>query len=291
MTMQPLFLFNDILYHTQMSHYIMVKMCATIGIGDIVEVFILASGSKGNMAYVKNEGISFFVDAGISYQKIASKMKAYQEEISDVKTLFLTHEHHDHIYGLKSLLKQGSIVEVFLTKGTYDALASEVKQLLPQTTIIKADEPFRFNQFMVHPIMLSHDAKEPVGFIFEEYGKRFVVLTDTGYVDQSYIEILKNADLYLLEANHDPKKLLNSARPFSLKQRILGVLGHLSNEDAASLMNQLITSDKKIWIVAHISEDCNDIYDIEKAIVDHFDDPNKVEVIYSSQNSLSGIKL
>ncbi len=199
----------------------MSKMCATIGLGDIVEVFILASGSKGNMAYVKNEGISFFVDAGISYQKIVSKMKAYEEDLQDVKTLFLTHEHQDHIYGLKSLLKQGSIIEVYLTQGTLDALNSEVKQLLPQTTIIKADEPFRFNQFMIHPIMLSHDAKEPVGFIFEEEGKRFVVLTDTGYVDQSYTDLLKDADLYLLEANHDPKKLLHSSRPFSLKQKIL----------------------------------------------------------------------
>lgn len=256
-----------------------------------MEVFILASGSKGNMTYVKNEGICFFIDAGISYQKMVSKMQAYQEDFMGVKTLFLTHEHHDHIAGLKALLKQGSIVDVFLTKGTLDALSSEVKALLPQTTIIKADEPFEFNQFKVIPIMLSHDANEPVGFIFEEYGKRFVLLTDTGYVDQSYIEILKDADLYLVEANHDPQKLLHSSRPFSLKQRILGVSGHLSNEDAAKLMNQVITRDKKIWVVGHISEDCNDIFDIEKAIVDHFDDPTKVEVIYSSQNSLPGIKL
>lgn len=256
-----------------------------------MEVFVLASGSKGNVTFVKNDIVSFFIDAGISYQKVVSKMKSYGEDIKLAKTLFLTHEHHDHIYGLKGMLKSGFIEEVYMTKGTYNALNHEVKALLPRTVIIKADEVFYYYQFEVLPIMLSHDASEPVGFKFNWKDKSFVLLTDTGYVDQSYVDVLKDADLYILESNHDPKKLLNSNRPFSLKQRILGVLGHLSNEDAAALMNKLAKNKKTKWVVAHISEDCNDHFDIEKAIVDGLDDLLMVDVLFASQESLPGIKI
>ncbi|WP_162163917.1 MBL fold metallo-hydrolase [Acholeplasma hippikon] len=257
-----------------------------------MEIFVLASGSKGNMTYVKENNFTFFIDAGITYSKMVAKMKAYGEDEQNVHTLFLTHEHQDHIAGLKTLLKQGQIKEVFLTKGTYQALSNEIKELLPQIYIIKADEDFFVKDMKVTPIMLSHDAFEPVGFIFiNKEQKKVVLLTDTGYVDQSYIEPISDADLYILESNHDPKKLLNSSRPFSLKQRILGVTGHLSNDDAASIINKAVKSKKAVWIVAHISDDCNDIFDIEKAIVEHIDDPLKIEVLYASQESLAGIKI
>jgi len=256
-----------------------------------MEVFVLASGSKGNITYVKNEVVSFFIDVGISYRKIVQKMKAYGEDINHIETLFLTHEHSDHVFGLLGMLKAGHLKQVYLTQGTLDALKDDVKSLLPKTIIIKPDQPFIFRQFNVLPVLLSHDANEPVGFRFDWKDKSFVCLTDTGYVDQSYLEVLKDADLYLLESNFDPKKLLNSRRPFALKQRILGIQGHLSNEEAAILMNKLIQTKKAKWVVAHISEECNDAFDIEKAIVDHFDDILKTEVIYASQVSLPGIKL
>lgn len=256
-----------------------------------MEVFVLASGSKGNITFVKNEVASFFIDAGISYRKIEQKMKNYGENIAQVETLFLTHEHSDHILGLEGLLKSGHIKEVYLTQGTLDALKLNVRALLPKTIIITADEVFEYRQFKILPILLSHDANEPVGFRFDWFDKSFVCLTDTGYVDQSYHEQLKDADLYLLESNHDPKRLLNSRRPYALKQRILGVLGHLSNEEAAILMNKLIQNKKSKWVIAHISEECNDAFDIEKAIIDHFDDVLKIEIFYASQDALPGIKL
>lgn len=257
-----------------------------------MEIFVMASGSKGNMTLVKENDFHFFIDAGISYSKMVGKMNIYGESVEKVKTLFLTHEHLDHIAGLKTLLKQGNIEEVFLTKGTFQALSNEIKELLPNIYIIKADEEINIKNLKIMPIMLSHDAFEPVGFVIENNDKkRLVLLTDTGYVDQSYYEVISNADVYILESNHDPKKLLNSSRPFSLKQRILGITGHLSNDDAASLMNRVVNNKKALWIVAHISDDCNDHYDIEKAIVEHFDNPLKVDVLFASQESLGVIKI
>ena len=259
--------------------------------GDIVEVFILASGSKGNMAYLKVGDIKMFVDAGISYQKVKNKMEAYEENIFDVRTLLITHEHHDHVMGLKMLLKKAAIEDIYITKGTYNALPVDVVALFERVHFVVADEPFMISETKVSPFMLSHDAAEPVGYVIEHDYKKMVILTDSGYVDQGYHELLSNADLYLLEANHHPTELMNSARPFLLKKRILGERGHLSNDDAAWLVNLFVKDRKSIWVVAHISEDCNSELDIEESIVKAFDDPTKIEIYYASQESLPGIKL
>ncbi len=256
-----------------------------------MEVFILASGSKGNMAYLKVGNERLFIDAGISYLKIKQKMSDYEENIFDVKSLLLTHEHGDHTMGLKMLLKNGGIENVYLTQGTYDALPVEVVGMILNIFIVKSDISFEIGDVNVLPFMLSHDAAEPVGFIVEGDEKKIVLLADTGYIDQSYHEILSNADLYLLEANHHPTKLMQSARPFLLKKRILGELGHLSNDDACWLMNKFVRSKRSIWVVSHISEDCNSILDIEESIVKIFDDPTKVDVYYTSQVGLPVIKL
>src|SRR3989339_812802 len=219
-----------------------------------MEIFVLASGSKGNIAYLKVGHVKLFIDAGISYQKIKQKMEAYQENIFDVKSLLITHEHHDHIVGLKMLLKYGAIEHVYVTKGTLNSLPSDLVASFPETHVIEADHPFFVENLEVVPFMLSHD------------------------------------DFYLLEANHNPFTLFQSKRPFLLKKRIVGEKGHLSNEDAARLMNKLV-HQKSIWVVAHISEDCNCIDDIDEAIVKAFDDPTKIDVYYASQEGLPVIVL
>lgn len=259
--------------------------------GDTVEVYVLASGSKGNITYLKVGHIKLFIDAGISYQKIKSKMQTYGENIFDVKTLLITHEHHDHIIGLKMLLKNGAIEDIYLTKGTYQSLPQDVVALFPQTHIISADVSFGIDDLNITPFMVSHDAAEPVGFVISNHVHKMVLLTDAGYVDQTYYPLLTDADLYIVEANHNPFTLFQSARPFLLKKRIVGEKGHLSNEDAARLMNIFVKSRESIWVVAHISEDCNSIDDIDEAIVKMFDDPTKVKVYYASQEGLPVISL
>lgn len=258
-----------------------------------MEIYILASGSKGNVTYFETNHKRFLIDAGITFSNLNQKMKAICKPIENVDTLLITHEHIDHIKGLKVLLKQGFIQNVFLTKGTLDALGKDIQDLLPlNTTIIRADESFYLEDIQVLPIMLSHDANEPVGFTLYYKDKKVVLLTDTGYVDDSYDDVLRNADLYILEANHDPYKLMHSSRPFMLKKRILGETGHLSNEDAAILMNRIVEENHfAIWVAAHISEDCNSALDIEEAIVKIFDDPTKIELKISSQETLEKIKL
>lgn len=258
-----------------------------------MDVYVLASGSKGNMTLVETDNSAFFIDAGISVTKMKKKMDDYGIDFRKVEALFITHEHQDHIIGLKGLLKLNTIKQVYLTKGSYEYLSEEIKKLLPEVIFIKSDNDFYHKEVKVFPMMLSHDANEPVGFVFKNnQNKKMVLLTDTGYVHETYHELIENADLYILESNHNPTTLIRSNRPHYLKQRIMNELGHLSNIEAALLMNKVVNNGKKAtWVVAHISEDCNSHFDIEEAIVSTFDNPNKVKIYFSSQESLEVIKI
>lgn len=258
-----------------------------------MNIYVLASGSKGNVAIVENDNKKVLIDCGISYRRLNDKVKEFNLKLSKINHLLITHEHSDHIIGLKMLLKYGNITHVYMTRGTFEVLKDDIKKMISdvELVIIKSYERFSLFNLEIIPFPTSHDANEPIGFVVNNEFKKAVFLTDTGYVDRGLYEMLANADFYLVEANHDPELLLNSRRPFALKQRIMGIDGHLSNEEAAILMNQLITNKKATWVVAHISEDCNTEYLIEKAIVDHFDNPMKIEVVYSSQESLSKIEL
>lgn len=255
-----------------------------------MEVHVLASGSKGNVTYIKSSGTRFFVDVGIRINKIKEKLNKEAIDLNQIDTVFITHEHSDHIIGLKGLLALKTIKQVYLTNGTLKGLPDDVLELLPETIIIQADQTYWIGDLKINVVASSHDANEPVGYIFEEDDKKIVYLTDTGYIDVSYHELMKGANLYILEANHDPNILMKSTRPFHLKQRIIGITGHLSNDDAAIFINKVV-AEKAIWVVAHISEDCNNILAIEKAIVNQLDDPTKVTCHYTSQESLEKIKL
>ena len=182
-------------------------------------------------------------------------------------------------------------VKTYISSGTYNNLDTKTKESLVNFEIIKTDQEIVFDMIKVTTYDLSHDANEPLGFVIES-NKKIVVATDTGYIDQKYFDLLKNANLYLLESNHEPSMLMDSRRPYYLKQRILGDKGHLSNDEASWLINEFIKDkDESIWAVAHISEDCNSIYNIEKSIVNIIEDPTKIEVLYTSQDTLEKIKL
>lgn len=257
-----------------------------------MKTFILASGSKGNALVIEYKNDFILVDIGISYLSLKNKMIEQELNPNKINRLLITHEHSDHVKGLKTFLKQHPNVEIILTKKTFDVLTSDVKELINNKQIIKQDSNFNLNDINVVSYALSHDAAEPVGYVFSANNKKIVIATDTGYIDESYYNLLKNGDLYILEANHCPEMLMNSRRHFYLKQRILGTKGHLSNNDAAWLMNYFI-KDKVYskWAVAHISEDCNSIVKIEQAIVNLVDDPTKLEIIYTSQDSNEVIEL
>jgi len=252
----------------------------------------MASGSKGNAISIRHNNKQFLVDVGIGFQTLKKKLLEAKIDSSTIEAVLLTHEHQDHTRGLKTFLKSNPETCIYLTKGTYESLTTDVKEEMINYRFVKSEQVFSFLDLKATPFMLSHDAKEPVGYVIENATKKVVIATDTGYIDEAFYELLSNADLYVLEANHNPELLMKSSRPFVLKKRILGETGHLSNQDACLLINTFIKmKENSIWVVAHISEDCNTVLDIEKTIVSILDDPTKIEVKYASQTTLELIKL
>lgn len=271
--------------------YINIKYGKMI-IGDIMEILILASGSKGNAISITNQNRHILVDVGISYQSLKNKLLIENINIDEIDSILITHEHYDHIRGLKQFLKQHPYVKIYLTKGTYDVIPNDIKKLITKYEFIKDLNNFEINNLTITPYMLSHDASEPVGFVINNETKKMVIATDTGYIDESYFDLLKNADLYILESNHCPKILMDSRRPFHLKKRIIGEKGHLSNDEASWLINEFIKEkDEVIWAVAHISEECNTQLSIEKSIVKILDDPTKIILKMTSQETTEKIVL
>lgn len=257
-----------------------------------MKVVVFASGSKGNLTYIETPKTKILIDAGVRYRSLKAKVDEKKVDIDEIDAILITHEHSDHIAGLKLLVKNHNIKKIYATKGTFDQIEELLEDFKGIREVISADQTFVINDLRVHTVMLSHDAEEPVGFVFERENKKVVLLTDTGYVDRSYYDLLSNANLYILESNHNLEMLMKSRRPMYLKQRIVSEQGHLSNEDAAWLINRLISKNHQaIWVAAHISEDCNTKFEIEKALVSVIDNPLKVDLKFSSQETMKEIIL
>lgn len=223
-----------------------------------MRVSILATGSNGNSICVETTDYKFLIDDGISFKSFLQRMNECSCDVSDIKSIFITHEHHDHISGLKVLFKRIEL-DCYLTKGTYLGLTNDIREVLPSSKInfIQSNDVFLFGETKITVIQLHHDAREPVGFVVEERNKKLVYITDTGFVRQEYYPVLKNADMYIIESNYDVDLLWSSSRPFDLKRRIDGDHGHMSNEASAVMLTKLIGNNTKKIIYAHISDDCN----------------------------------
>ena len=223
-----------------------------------MKVSILASGSNGNVTCFETATEGFLIDDGLSFKMLYSRLNECQIDIHKIGSIFLTHEHSDHVAGLKVLLKRIPL-KCFLSKGTYEGLNCETKQVVTENepNFISSGDVVRIGDLKVTVIKTHHDAKEPLGYIIEEKDKKVVYITDTGYVDQAYFDVIMNADMYIMESNYDVELLWSSGRPFDIKKRIDGDHGHMSNITSAVLLSKLIGPKTKRIVFAHISDDCN----------------------------------
>lgn len=233
---------------------------------------VLASGSGGNATYLEIGAHKILIDAGISYRQIQSRALEAGITIAGLDMVFLTHEHGDHTLGLVTIQKRTK-ARVYLTGGTYKNLPSRIKDNLEEECfhILDYQNPLILDGFLVNAFMTYHDALEPCGFRFHEQGKSLVYLTDTGYFPQKTFDLIRNADAYIVEANHEPSLLLDSDRPWLLKKRILDDQGHLSNEDSAFLIANVLGEKTKTIVLAHLSEECNTVSDAYTTYHEVFD--------------------
>lgn len=205
---------------------------------------IIASGSKGNATLVINKNTIVLIDMGITLVRLNEGLAEIGKTISDIDGVIFTHDHSDHINGIKFFPKN----KLYALEGTLPGTG---------TNIIHINESFMIKDFVITPIKISHDAKNPCGFILEAGDEKLSYITDTGYILHETIAVLQNPNYLILESNHDIKMLLKTDRPMELKQRILGDFGHLCNEDSAIAACQIIGPKTKEIILAHISEEAN----------------------------------
>lgn len=218
-----------------------------------MKMAILGSGSKGNATVIQSAHTTLLIDCGLGPRLLTQRLADFNLTFQDIDAIFISHEHDDHIKGLKSIFRHHTPV-LFTHELTIEALDPSVH---PYITSCMAGTAFHFQDVTLTPFQISHDAVAPLGVIVEAEHRRLVHLTDTGFIPQAAYPYLAGAHAYVLEANYDAQLLFNSARPYHLKKRIDSVKGHLSNVDASIHLAHLVQSHTHTVVFAHLSEDCN----------------------------------
>ena len=216
-----------------------------------MKVCVLASGSKGNVTLIETENSKILIDIGISCKKLETALKEVNVLAKDINAILITHNHSDHVKGLTTFIKRYQ-TPVFCSKIICDELE------LHNYSGLNFFEPLTFiEDLTVRVFRVSHDAKESFGFLIKYLNKECVHITDTGYINKKYLNSLKNKDIYVFESNYDPKMLTSGSYPHYVKKRVLGDKGHLSNQDSAYYLKELIGKNTKHVILAHLSENTN----------------------------------
>jgi phosphoribosyl 1,2-cyclic phosphodiesterase len=222
----------------------------------MMKICVLGSGSSGNCTYVGTEETGILVDAGMSGKEVASRLTAIGVPMTHVRALCVTHEHGDHTASVGTLSNRHKY-ELFANSGTIQAIEQNPKLQGLKWSVFETGRPFQVGDVRVEPFSVPHDSYDPVGFVFCHGESRVAVVTDMGMITTLIRERLKRCRALVIEANHDDDMLKNADRPWSLKQRIKGKQGHLSNAQAAELLTEVSCPELKAVFLAHLSSDCN----------------------------------
>jgi|tagenome__1003787_1003787.scaffolds.fasta_scaffold20707492_2 phosphoribosyl 1,2-cyclic phosphodiesterase len=227
-----------------------------------VTVSVLASGSRGNCALVATTRTRVLVDAGISCRETFKRLKQAGEDPRMLSAIVITHEHSDHVYGLATLARKLKI-PLFVNGATYAAWRRSLKDSGQETPGSGYRESFdsgrRFvvGDIEIFPFTIPHDAADPVGFTLRGEGVKVAFATDLGYLPRNVCEHLRGCDVIVIESNHDVEMLRIGPYPWSVKQRVMSRVGHLSNETLAQFFTNEYDGSASFLVLAHLSEQNN----------------------------------
>jgi phosphoribosyl 1,2-cyclic phosphodiesterase len=216
----------------------------------------LGSGSKGNSCYFGTETTALLIDAGLSGRATRQRLELLGVSLDRIQAILVTHDHHDHIAGLKQLaLRTG--IPIYANAETAKGIVSSLQGAVPKLRIFQTGDSFEVGDIRVTSFPILHDTVDPVGFFLEACGRKVGFCTDLGMVTPIVIQSLQKCDHVLLEANHEPDLVAMSVRPVIYKQRVLGRYGHLSNHSASELLDAILHAQMRSVHLAHLSSECN----------------------------------
>jgi len=217
-----------------------------------MKVAVLSSGSCGNCFYIENKDSAILVDAGINAKQIVKRLSLINRVPSNIKGIFITHEHSDHIRGAEILSKKFNI-PVYGTKKTLAGNFSACGKIINK---IKNNETIKIKSLLVKAFSKSHSASDPVSFSVEA-GKKLSVISDLGYGCKNVRERIADSNFLCIESNHDLNMLESGPYPYYLKNWIKSNSGHLSNYQAGLLLLEHSPRKLKNILLVHLSETNN----------------------------------
>jgi phosphoribosyl 1,2-cyclic phosphodiesterase len=235
---------------------------------------ILGTGSSGNCALLQSAGTRVLVDAGFSARKTAQLLASIGASFDHIEAIFLTHEHGDHAAIVNGLARH-PLFKVFAYAATGGVLQVRV-DLNPDWQLLDSVTRFGLRDLEIESFSVPHDAQDPVGFLFAtgegdlfSPRRRLAWLTDLGHCPQHIHERIREVEILVVEANHCADLLkADTKRPWSLKQRIGGRHGHLSNQRTRELLEAVASPSWRHIFLTHLSRECNSPDTVRRAFAD-----------------------
>ena len=215
---------------------------------------MLASGSTGNCALIATDTTRLLVDAGLSFRELTRRLSLIDEQPERLTGILITHEHSDHVSGLATLARRAK-VPIYMTWLTAPRL--EWNEWTPTIETFQAGARIAIGDIEIDSFTIPHDAADPVGFCFHANGVKIGLVTDLGYMPASVKFHLRGVQVLLLESNHDIEMLKVGPYPWSVKQRVMSRVGHLSNDVMCDFLLEDFDGPTENLILGHLSEHNN----------------------------------
>ena len=221
-----------------------------------MKIISLASGSDGNLTYLESEKVKVLIDIGLSCSEVVKRLKLIGVEPSQIDVILLTHEHSDHIKGVDSFSYKYD-KPIFAHKDVWENLKYKLTKTPPKNRRFFETTTFMLRDIKVTAVPVPHDVP-CFGYVFENNGAKISILTDVGHTNDRILDSIRGSQLVYLEANYDREMLKNGKKySWSLKQRICGGRGHLSNDESAVMIKHLVESGSRQIVLSHLSRENN----------------------------------
>ncbi len=251
-----------------------------------MRVCSLCSGSKGNSVYLEADETKVLFDAGKTFKYLSTALMEIDVNIKDIKYIFITHTHKDHIAALKDVLKKSNAILCITNK-----LFFELDNLKDFDRILIFEEDIIIDGIHVQSVKVSHDSPDARNYVVTHGESKFSFITDTGYINRKNFKYFENSNVFFIESNHDIELLENGPYPSFLKKRVISDEGHLSNKQAGFYLTKLIGLNTKNILLFHLSDTNNDpeiaLETVTNTLIDY--DVNTCDIKCAMQDEVSEV--